>query len=106
MIVILLHVDGCPSLQVAQDRLVRALDLLGRGDVTVEQHRVTSDEEAQRIGFRGSPTIVVDGVDLFPGAPDGPFGLSCRLYPTEDGLAGSPTLDQLVRALAPSPTGT
>jgi hypothetical protein len=46
------------------------------------------------IGFRGSPSILVNGTDAFPD-PSAPFGLSCRNYATPDGFAGAPTLDQL-----------
>jgi hypothetical protein len=48
--------------------------------------------------FRGSPTVLVDGRDPVLDR-DAPVGLSCRVYRTVDGLAGSPTLEQLVAAL-------
>ncbi|WP_040493594.1 hypothetical protein, partial [Ilumatobacter nonamiensis] len=60
---------------------------------------VDTPEEAERTRFRGSPSILVDGVDPFTDA-DAPVGLSCRMYQTPDGLAGSPTLDQLREVLA------
>ena len=45
---------------------------------------VESANEAARIGFRGSPTILIDGKDLFGyPVPDAP-SLVCRFYP--DGL--------------------
>ena len=47
---------------------------------------------------RGSPTVLVDGVDPF-GDDAGAVGLSCRLYRTDAGLVGAPTVDQLVSAL-------
>ena len=47
----------------------------------------------------GSPSIQVDGVDLFA-APDAAVGLACRVYPTPDGPAGAPTVEQLRAALA------
>jgi hypothetical protein len=50
-------------------------------------------------GFRGSPTLLVDGRDLFDD-PTTTVGLSCRLYATPDGLAGTPALDQVIDALA------
>jgi len=40
----------------------------------------------------------VDGVDIFADA-DAPVGLSCRVYQTPDGPAGSPTLEQLRAAM-------
>jgi hypothetical protein len=45
-------------------------------------------------GFVGSPTILVDGRDPFAGA-EASFGMTCRVYQTPDGLAGSLTPDQL-----------
>ncbi len=59
---------------------------------------VESPEQAEAIGFRGSPSILVNGADLFPD-PAAPVGLACRIYATPDGLAGSPTSDQLRSAL-------
>lgn len=50
-------------------------------------------------GFKGSPTVLIDGVDPF-GSGKESVGLSCRLYKTETGDAGSPTLQQLKRAVA------
>jgi type IV secretory pathway TraG/TraD family ATPase VirD4 len=55
-------------------------------------------EDAERLGFIGSPTVLVDGSDPFA-TPGAPIGLACRVYVTPEGLAGSPTLDQLMEAL-------
>ncbi|HXH78738.1 hypothetical protein [Nocardioides sp.] len=59
---------------------------------------VDTIEEAERVGFHGSPSILVDGVDAFAEPGDG-VGLSCRIYRTPDGLAGAPTIEQLRAAL-------
>jgi hypothetical protein len=40
---------------------------------------VTSDSDAQLLGMRGSPTILIDGVDIEPDF-DGPHGLAARAY--------------------------
>ena len=58
------------------------------------KRRVETVEEAERVGFHGSPSILVDGVDAFAG-PDAGVGLSCRVYATPQGLTGAPTLEQL-----------
>ena len=42
--------------------------------------------------------MLVDGRDPFAD-PDAPVGLACRLYRTEEGLAGSPTVEQLLAVL-------
>ncbi len=94
MNVTLLYFDGCPNWQAADERLQILADEFG---VTIGHRRVTPDE-VERIGFRGSPTILLDGHDPFAGG-DEPFGLSCRIYQTPDGRKGVPTLEQLREAL-------
>lgn len=89
------QVDGCPNAPVAVTRVTAALARLGLADVGVETVVVTTAAQAARAGAAGSPTVLVDGRDLFPGSvPDG--GLSCRLYPTTAGLEGAPSVEQLV----------
>ena len=91
----LLYFDDCPNWKVAAERLD---DVAGGRDLTVERCLVTTQEEAEAAGFRGSPTILVDGEDPFA-AGDEPFGLACRMYQTPYGLAGSPTTEQLEAVL-------
>ncbi|MDP9430603.1 MAG: thioredoxin family protein [Actinomycetota bacterium] len=96
--VTLLYFDGCPNWQVTDARLHEALARAGRADVQVARRRISTPEEAEVAQFRGSPTVLVDGRDPFAD-PDSPVGLSCRVYRTPDGLAGAPTVDQLVAVL-------
>ena len=85
MDVSLLYFDDCPNWNVAHRRL--AAIATERPDVVVTRHRVGTVEEAERLGFHGSPSILVDGVDVFA-EPSAGVGLSCRVYRTPDGLAG------------------
>jgi hypothetical protein len=94
----LLYFDGCPNWHVADERLRAALVAVGRPDDAVEHVLVSTPEEAEEAQFRGSPTVLVDGRDPFSD-PDSPVGLACRLYRTDEGLAGSPTVEQLVAVL-------
>lgn len=91
MDVTLLYFDGCPSWQIAQRRLAALADEFG---FTVTRRKVNSRQEAEGVGFRGSPTIMVDGRDVFADGHE-PVGLSCRIYQTPGGPAGAPTRDQL-----------
>ncbi len=88
----LLYFDDCPNWQET-DAHLRTLQTEFPG-LRVTRHLVGTTEEAERIGFAGSPSILVDGVDPFAGTGSH-GGLSCRRYETPDGVAGSPTLDQL-----------
>ena len=91
------YFTGCPHWQLTDERV--RIAARGRDDIRIDHQLVETAEEAQRLGFRGSPTILVDGFDPFA-EPDQPIGLSCRLYRTPEGLAGAPTVDQLTDALA------
>jgi hypothetical protein len=90
--VTLMYFDDCPNWKVADGHL-RAL-AAEVDDLGVTRHLVETPEEAERVRFRGSPSILINGVDAFAD-PDAPVGLSCRVYQTPDGPAGSPTIEQL-----------
>ena len=96
MDVTLLYFDDCPNWLEA-DAHLRSL-AAELPDVTLTRHLVDTPEEAERTRFRGSPSILVDGIDVLAD-PDDPVGLSCRMYQTPDGLAGSPTFGQLREVL-------
>lgn len=96
MNVTLLYFEDCPNWRDAEKRL-RIIE--GENpDLRVEHHVVDTFEEAERTQFHGSPSILIDGVDPFS-EDDTSVGLSCRVYQTPAGLAGSPTLDQLRNAI-------
>ncbi|WP_341954373.1 thioredoxin family protein [Salinibacterium sp. TMP30] len=92
MEITLQYFDGCPNWKVADQHINELVKEFP--EITVSRHLVDTIEEAERVGFRGSPSILVDGVDLFAQA-DEPVGLACRRYLTPDGFAGSPTVEQL-----------
>ena len=91
-------VEGCPSLPVTRQRLGHALDAVGRAAVDIWLRRVHTDAEAEELGFTGSPTILIDGLDQFR-QPDAVVGLSCRLYRSAQGTTGAPSIEQLTAAL-------
>lgn len=95
----LLYVAECPHRDVARRLVERALTRADRSG-TIREREVRSGEEAQRLGMRGSPTILINGADPFAGQT-GPTGMACRLYRTDTGLSGVPALRQLVEALTP-----
>ncbi len=96
MEVVLQYFDDCPNWKEAAAHLdTLAAEMPG---LAVSRQRVETVEEAERLNFRGSPSFLVDGIDPF--APDdAPVGLACRVYPTPNGPAGSPTLEQLRTAI-------
>jgi hypothetical protein len=97
MEITLQYFDGCPNWKITEERL--AVVTAERPEITVTRHQVETFEEAERVGFHGSPSILINGVDPFAGAGVG-VGLACRIYQTPQGPAGSPTLEQLRAAVA------
>ncbi len=97
MDITLLYFEGCPNWEVADERL-RVL-ATGRPDITVTRRAVETPDQAEQVGFLGSPSIQVNGVDVFA-EPGARVGLACRRYRTPDGYAGAPTLEQLREVLA------
>lgn len=91
------YFDGCPSWKITEERLREVLRSSGT-DVSIVLERVGSDDEARALRFAGSPTVLLDGVDPFATGQT-VFGLACRVYRTEAGLEGSPSVDQLRKAL-------
>jgi len=102
MRVTLRYFDGCPNWEIALGRVREAMAAPG-GDVPeVELELVPTGEDAERLGFRGSPTVLVDGVDPFADET-APVGLACRVYRTERGMEGAPSVEQLRAVLTAGP---
>jgi hypothetical protein len=99
-----LYFDGCLAYEMAAKTL-RAVLAEERMEAEVQLVAVNSDEEAGRLRFPGSPTIRVDGEDLFPVAEREDWRLGCRVYVTPQDLRGSPTAGMLREALTKGETG-
>ncbi|MES2093535.1 MAG: thioredoxin family protein [Actinomycetota bacterium] len=94
----ILHIDDCPNWVEAGKRVEAALLHLDRDDDEVTYRLLASPAAAAKVPFAGSPTILVDGVDVFP--TDGRTSdLACRIYRTDSGFAGAPTVAQLIEAM-------
>ena len=89
----LLYFDGCPSWQTAYEHLERALAILGLQG-SVQLVHVQTGEQAVEVEFVGSPTIRLNGKDLFP-VNHTDYALGCRVYRTPEGMRGYPTVDML-----------
>jgi hypothetical protein len=95
----LLYWQGCPSHPEAKALLEQVLAELGRDDEIVLTE-VTSDAEAERLRFPGSPTIRIDGRDIDAMGANGRPSLTCRIYHLPDGrVSPVPSREQLEVAL-------
>ena len=92
MEVALLWWAGCPSHPVVREQL-------GALGVAFVEREIVDEDDAARERFPGSPTVRVDGEDLFPS--DEPPSLTCRIYRLADGrFSPTPDPDELRAALS------
>jgi hypothetical protein len=94
----ILYFDGCPTYGTAVKTLRKVLADEGV-QAEVELVAVNTDKAARSLRFPGSPTIRVDGRDLFPVPERENWRLGCRVYTTPQGLRGSPTAEMFEEAL-------
>ena len=93
-----LYFDGCPN----RDRAVRLVRrVLDREGIRAEVRtiKVPDPEAARTLGFLGSPSIRVNGMDIEDGRHDDPPFFGCRTYSLEGKTTGVPPEPWLVTAL-------
>jgi len=93
-----LHIADCPSWVAVGERLREALNATGLGATAITYRLLMTADDAARVPFAGSPTILLDGEDMFPSGAR-TSDLACRIYATPAGMAGLPTTEQLVDAI-------
>ena len=94
----LLVVQDCPHLEQARRDLESVLDR-GIIEVPIQLIYVGSSDDAEFLGFQGSPTIRVNGDDVVP-QPELPFAVGCRIYRDADGgTLGSPPIEAIKAAV-------
>ncbi len=75
----LLTVPGCPGAPPARALLHEVLKSEGLADAFTEIE-VSDEQEAQQLGFLGSPTIHIDGLDIELAKLVSPACMCCRTY--------------------------
>ncbi len=71
-----LSVPGCPHVPLLAERLDEILG--GRSGVAVRYVEIASEQAAIEAGMLGSPTLLIDGTDVFA-AQGAVAGVYCRL---------------------------
>ena len=95
----LLYFEGCPSWKKGLANLQSALEVEGlKAEICLI--RISNDEDAKRLKFLGSPSFQVNGIDLWFEKRNR-YNLSCRVYPTSEGMKGMPTVEMLREKLNP-----
>ena len=90
----LISFRGCPNVANARRALQQALASLDLEE-TFEEVDSAAHDTPDDLRFWGSPTVLVNGVDVAGGTPS---GASCRMYPPSE-FPGAPPLAMIVRRL-------
>jgi copper chaperone CopZ len=92
----ILYFDGCPNHGLTVERVNEALRQEGLTADIVEIN-VGHDAAARSVGFLGSPSVRINGLDVEPSVrPSKDFGMMCRTYIEEGKRAGLPS-PELIR---------
>jgi proline dehydrogenase len=96
----LLTTEDCPHSERAEEIIRSAL--ANNGHTPVIEHVYVGDiDDAAGLGFHGSPTLRIDGLDVVRLPPGSPITLGCRLYEQPDGrLDGIIPADAITAELA------
>ena len=90
------YFTGCPSYIKTLENLKEIL-AEKKIKAQLELINVKSPQEAQRLGFQGSPSIRIDGTDL-DGKKEG-YSFNCRLYKINNQLTGIPSKEYISERL-------
>lgn len=93
----LLYFDGCPSWQKGLENLKVAIQL-EEIETNVNLVRIRDDADAMRLKFLGSPSFRANGIELWPEEREA-YALSCRVYPSSEGIKGWPDISMLRQKL-------
>lgn len=89
----LLYFDGCPSWQTALENLHQVIETENL-PYQVRLIEITTPQQAQEERFLGSPSFRLNGEDLWPETRTR-YNMSCRVYQTDQGMRGSPSVKML-----------
>ncbi len=93
----LVYDQTCPNVDAAREEIRSALEAAGLPSDWVEWDR-EADDSPDRVRNFGSPTVLVDGVDV-SGAGSEADANCCRVYVTEDGFGRAPSAQKIQQSL-------
>jgi hypothetical protein len=94
----ILYTADCTDWEITGQLVQQAIDEL-KLEVEIRYSLIENDRQALQAYFIGSPTVRVNGSDLFP-VQGATAGLRLRSYLTDEGITGHPTYQMIRDALA------
>ena len=87
------YFNGCPNSQKMIDDVVYAIEQVNF-NIEFTKTLVDTTEMAKNINFRGSPTLLINGIDFENMPKLEQASLSCRYYPN-----GFPSVESIIKKL-------
>lgn len=92
-----LYIEGCPNAQPALELLRKVLEDKNVED-EIEVVRISSEVDAIKYNFLGSPSIQIDGKDIEAERRGEKPVFGCRLYKNKEN-PGIPPVEMIINAL-------
>ncbi|TGK07410.1 thioredoxin family protein [Leptospira semungkisensis] len=82
------YFDGCPNSEATLNNLKNLIkeNIIDIREVKIVE--VKNPEEADKLNFQGSPTILINGIDIYTGMVPETSNFSCRSYVFEGERTG------------------
>ncbi|NQT57748.1 MAG: hypothetical protein HQ557_02075 [Bacteroidetes bacterium] len=74
------YFNGCPNADTTLSNLKEVMNQLNLPNSELFLIEVPDISAAEAVHFQGSPTILVNGIDMYPGVKPDSFNFSCRVY--------------------------
>jgi hypothetical protein len=92
------HIDECPNWESVGTVLNELIAEFELDDLTPSFTLMRTPKDAAKHRFAGSPTILIDGIDLVPNVQS-TAELACRVYHYGTRMVGAPTKTMLKAGL-------
>jgi len=96
------YFEGCPNAQSTLMHLRQVMNELNIPENVLRMQEVPGPAEAEKSKFQGSPTILINGVDIYSMKIPKSFSYSCRFYSfngTRTGIIPKPFIKEKIAEL-------
>jgi hypothetical protein len=87
------YFDGCPNSDLMMERVKEAISQIN-AQVEFNTILIDTPEKAKKYNFRGSPTVLINGIDLVELPEPNVGNLACRYYSN-----GIPSVKSIINSI-------
>jgi len=97
-VVEILYTEECPFWMETLKLIKEVVNDL-KSEIAIRKVKVSSEEDAKRLMFPGSPTVRINEVDIDPAAEKAEGYIGCRIYMYKGGIYEFPPKEMIKSAL-------